>query len=160
MWPAVPTITLFVGVDIIKSAPRIAPLWMLLEERIRGQTAATILRRRFRRRWIAPRRADRARQEWACQRSENRRPHESLPWELLCGPGLLIWIPPVNLLDGHRAWRSRSHGRKPFEWPWLPAPKRRRRRRRLSLQVLPVSRHGVWERRRSQLPSWFFDPCS
>src|SRR5206468_10215680 len=31
----------------------VLPLWMLLEERIGGQTAETILRRRFRRRWIA-----------------------------------------------------------------------------------------------------------
>src|SRR5438552_10624607 len=96
MCPAVPTITLFNGVDMNECALRVAPLWMLLEERIGGQTAATILRQRFRRRWIARPRADRARQEWACRRSENRRPRESLPWESLSGPDLLIWILPVN----------------------------------------------------------------
>src|SRR5207248_1872739 len=103
MCPAVPTITLFNGVDMNESAFRVAPLWMLLEERIGGQTAETILPRRFRRRWIARRRADRARQEWACRRPENPRPRESLPWELLSGTDLLIWIPLVNLLGAHRA---------------------------------------------------------
>src|SRR5258708_32748469 len=51
----------------IRMGEILLPLWMLLEERSGGQTAATILRRRFRQRWLARRRADRRRQEWACQ---------------------------------------------------------------------------------------------
>src|SRR5437660_446229 len=133
---------------------------MLLEERIGGQTAATISRQRFRRRSIAPQRADRARQESAYRRSENRRPPESLLLELLCGPDLLIWIPPANLLGERRAWQSRIHGHKPCEWPWLPAPRRPRRQLPRFLRAAPVSPRAIWAHRRFPLPSRPSDPCS
>src|SRR6266581_2128002 len=160
MCPAVPTITLFIAVDLFECAEILPPHWMLLEERIAGQIAETISRRRFRLRSIARRRADRARQEWACQLQGNRRQRESLPSEWLSGPDLLIWIPRENPSDERRASQSRNHGRKLCESLWLPAPKRQHHRRRLFLRVAPASRHGVWERRRCQLPSWSSGPCS
>src|SRR5438552_9571420 len=160
MCPAVPTITLFNGVDMNECALRVAPLWMLLEERIGGQTAATILRQRFRRRWIARPRADRARQEWACRRSENRRPRESLPWESLSGPDLLIWILPVNPLGARQASRSRIQGRKPCEWLWLPARKRQHRQPPRFSRAPPASPRAIWAHRRFPLPSWSSGPCS
>src|SRR5438132_1574471 len=129
------------------------PLSMLLEERIGGQTGATISQRRFRRRSLARRRADRARQEWACQLSENRRRHESLPWELLSAPDLLIGIPPVNPLDERRAWRSRNHGRKPCEWPWPLARKQRRRPPPRFSRAAPAAPLAIWARRQFRLPS-------
>src|SRR6266700_606737 len=150
MCPAVPTMMLFIAVDLFECAEILLPLWMLLEERIGGQIAETIARRR----------ADRARQEWACQLQGNRRQRESLPSEWLSGPDLLIWIPRGNPLGERRASQSRNHGRKLCESLWLPAPKRQHHRRRLFLRVAPASRHGVWERRRCQLPSWSSGPCS
>src|SRR5580693_9834555 len=86
MCPAVPTITLFVSVGIDGNARRLVPPWMLLEERICGQTVKATLRRQSLPRWTARRRADRARQEWGGPRRENRRRRESLPSALLYGP--------------------------------------------------------------------------
>src|SRR5712692_4535788 len=92
MCPAVPTMTLFVGVDMDAGARNFAPSWMLLEERIGGQTAEATSRQRFRRRWLARRRADRARSEWAGQPPENRRPREWLPSASRCAPDRRVWI--------------------------------------------------------------------
>src|SRR5260370_36758419 len=93
MYPAVATMTIVIAVVLVECAEILLPLWMLLEERIGGQTAQTISRRRFRLRSIARRRADRARQEWACQLQGNRRQRELLPSEWLSGADLLIWLP-------------------------------------------------------------------
>src|SRR5260370_42605082 len=106
-------------------------LWMLLEERIGGQTSQVTSRRRFPRRWLAPPRGDLVQQESACQPLRNRRRRESLRPVWLSGPDLLIWIPPPNLSGERRALRSGTRGRKPCETLLLPAPKRRHHRRRL-----------------------------
>src|SRR5438132_10820586 len=132
---------------------------MLLEERIRGQTARTILRRRFRRRWIAPRRADPARQESAGPLAENRHPRELPPSESPCALDHQTLAPRRNLSDARPAWQSENQGHTLCGWPWLPEWKQPRHPRRLSWPTARASPRALSARRRFPLLSWLSDSC-
>src|SRR5260370_37488133 len=109
----------------------ILPLWMLLEERIGGQTWVPSSRRRFLQRSLARRHAGRPPQEWACQPRGNRRQRDSLPSVLVSGLGRRNWILPGNPSNEDRASQSGNLVLKLCESPWLAGTKRRGRGCRL-----------------------------
>src|SRR5258708_12410105 len=160
--PAVPTITLFAGVDMgsLEFARAVPPLGMLLEERIGGQTEETTSPRQSLPQLPAPPLADPLLQEWGVPPRENPRPRESLPQASPCAFDRLPWNSLFSLSIARPASQSRIPVRRLCEFPALPAPKPPRHLHPPFSPPPPASRRASSVVPRFPLRASLCGPCS
>jgi len=158
MCPAVPTMTLFIAVDIFECAEIPLPLWMLLEEENQGSNSGAYFAAAISSTIDCAAARGIARQELACQRQGNRRRRDSLGREL-SGQWSSELIPRRNPWVERRASRS-GIAAASLANPLGSCTEATNPSTPAFLAELRQFSTRSLARRQSRPPSWFSDPCS